>query len=208
LVHVRFTGKMLDLLIEIDANMYKLCVMMEGKERVMYVELLKALYRMVRAARLFWEKLSGKLLEWGFTPNPYNPCVVNKMIKGKQLTVAWHIDDLKASHVLSTVVDKFIEDMESEFGKETPINKSHRKVHDYLGMKLDFSKPSEVMVTMIDYIKAVLHNAPKEMCGRVVTMAACHLFQVNSMNPVYLGEEKAEIYVRIVMQLLFLSQCA
>jgi hypothetical protein len=27
------------------------------------------------------------------------------------------------------------------------------------------------------------------------------------MNPVYLGEEKAEIYVRTVMQLLFLSQC-
>jgi len=85
LVHVRFTGKMLDLLIEIDADMYEPCVVMEGKERVMYVELLKALYGTVRAARLFWEKLSGKLLEWGFTPNPYDPCVMNKMIEGKQL---------------------------------------------------------------------------------------------------------------------------
>lgn len=123
LVHVRFTRKMLDLLIKIDAEMYKPCVVIEGKERVMYVELLKALYGTVQAARLFWEKLSGKLLEWGFTPNPYDPCVMNKIIKGKQLTVAWHVDDLKASHVLSTVVDKFIEDMEREFGKETPINK-------------------------------------------------------------------------------------
>jgi hypothetical protein len=208
LVHVRFTGKMVDLLIEIDAEMYQPCVVMEGKERVMYVELLKALYGTVRAARLFWEKLSGKLLEWGFVPNPYDPCVMNKIVEGKQLTVAWHVDDLKASHVMSTVVDKFIEDMEREFGKETPINKSRGKVHDYLGMTLDFSKPGEVTVTMIDYIKAVLHNAPKEMRGRAVTPAATHLFQVNSINPVYLGEEKAEIYVRIVMQLLFLSQRA
>jgi hypothetical protein len=55
----------------------------------MYVELLKA--GTVRAARLFWEKLTAKLvLDWGFTANPYNPCVMNKIISGTQLTVAWH----------------------------------------------------------------------------------------------------------------------
>jgi hypothetical protein len=208
LVHIRFTGKMVDLLLEIDPDMYGPCVVREGKEKVMYVELLKALYGTVRAARLFWEKLSGKLLEWGFTPNPYDPCVMNKMVDDKQLTVAWHVDDLKVSHVLSTVVDQFIKDMEDEFGKETPINKSRGKVHDYLGMTLDFSKPGEVTVTMIDYIKTILHDAPKEMRGKAVTPAATHLFQVNTVNPVHLGEEKAETYVRVVMQLLYLSQRA
>jgi hypothetical protein len=44
LVHVRFTGKMVDLLLEIDQKMYGPCVVKEGKETVMYVELLKALY--------------------------------------------------------------------------------------------------------------------------------------------------------------------
>jgi hypothetical protein len=63
LVHVWFTGKMVDLVMEIDQNMYGPCVVKEGKETVMYVELLKALYGTVRAARLFWEKLTGKLLE-------------------------------------------------------------------------------------------------------------------------------------------------
>jgi hypothetical protein len=207
-VHIRFTGKMVDMLLEIDPDMYGPCVTMERNEKVMYVELLKALYGTVRAARLFWEKLSGKLIEWGFTPNPYDTCVMNKMIDGKQLTVAWHVDDLKASHVLSTVVDQFIKDLEDEFGKEAPLNKSRGKIHDYLGMRLDFSKPGEVTVTMIDYIKSVLHDVPKEMRGRAVTPAATHLFQVNSVNPVYLGEEKAETYVRVVMQLLFLSQRA
>ena len=93
LVHVRFTGKMVELLLEIDREMYEPCVATEGNQKVMYVELLKALYGMLRAARLFWEKLSGKLKEWGFSMNPYDPCVANKMVNGRQLTVAWHVDD-------------------------------------------------------------------------------------------------------------------
>jgi hypothetical protein len=134
---------------------------------------------------------------------------MNKMIDGKQLTIAWHVDDLKALHVLSTVIDQFIKDLEDEFRKEAPLNKSRGKIHDYLGMKLDFSKPGEVTVTiMIDYIKSVLHDLPKEMCGKAITPAAAHLFQVNLTNPVYLDEVKAETYVRVVMQWLFLSQRA
>jgi hypothetical protein len=39
------------------------------------------------------------------------------------------------------VVDQFIADMEREFGKEAPLNKLRSKIHDYLGMTLDFSKP-------------------------------------------------------------------
>jgi hypothetical protein len=133
LVHVRFTGKMVDLLMEINQRMYGPCIVKEeGKETVMYVELLKALYGTIRAAQLFWEKLTGKLLEWGFTANPYDPCVMNKIVEGTQLTVTWHVDDLKVSHAKSSVVDQFIDDMEGEFGKETPLNKSRGKVHDYL----------------------------------------------------------------------------
>jgi hypothetical protein len=44
LVHVWFTGKMVDLLMEIDQNMYGPCIVKEGEETVMYVKLIKALY--------------------------------------------------------------------------------------------------------------------------------------------------------------------
>lgn len=54
LVHVQFTGKMVELILEIDWKMYKPCVTMECGEKVMYVELLKALYGTLRAAWLFW----------------------------------------------------------------------------------------------------------------------------------------------------------
>ena len=116
------------------------------------------------------------------------------MVQGKQLMVAcWHIDDLKVSHKVSTVGDQFITDMEDEFGKEMPLNKSWGKIHDYLGMTLDFSKQGEVTFMMIDYIKSILHNAPKEMCSHAATLATNHLFEVNNTDPVYLNADKAEI---------------
>jgi hypothetical protein len=79
---------MADLLLEIDPEMYIPCIIYEGNEKVIYVKLLKALYGTLRAARLFWEKLSKQLMEWGFAINPYDQCMANKMIQGKQCTVA------------------------------------------------------------------------------------------------------------------------
>ena len=105
-------------------------------------------------------------------------------------------------------MDQFIMDMENEFGKDTLINKSYSKVLNYLGMTLDFTKPGEVTITMIDYIKSMLHNAPKKMHGRAVTLATNHLFEINNTNPMYLNTNKAVIYVWLIMLLLFLSQCA
>ena len=55
LVHVRFVGKMVELLLEIDRPLYEPYVTCERGEKVLYVRLLKALYGTIRAARLFYE---------------------------------------------------------------------------------------------------------------------------------------------------------
>ena len=207
LVHVRFTGAMVTLLLEIDHEMYKDYVVVEKGERVMYVELLKALYGTLRAACLFWQKLSKQLIdEWGFTPNKYDDCVVNKMINGQQMTVVWHIDNLKVSHVEATEVEKFVQQMEETFGLETPLTVSCGRVHDYLGMTLDFHTKGEVQINMEHYIDMMLQDAPEEMKGTATTPAAPHLFKVNNKDPQLLGPEKKKIFVHLVMQGLYLSQ--
>ena len=41
---------------------------------------------------------------------------------------------------------------------------THRgKVHDYLGMIVDFSEKGKVMVNMIEYIKTIIGNFPEEI---------------------------------------------
>ena len=44
----------------------------------------------------------------GFEVDPYDSCVATKMINGSQMTVTWHVNDLKISHKESTEVTKFI----------------------------------------------------------------------------------------------------
>ena len=207
LVHVQFTGAMVNMLLQIDHEMYKDYVMIERGEWVMYMELLKALYGTLRAGHLFWQKLSKQLIDvWGFVPNKYDDCVVNKMINGHQMTVVWHVDDLKVSHMDAGEVEKFVQQMEETFGKDTPLTVSCGQVHDYLGMTLDFRNKGEVCINMEHYIDMTLQDAPKEMEGISSMPAAPHLFKTNSKDPQLLGTEQKKIFVHPVMQGLYVSQ--
>ena len=185
---------MVNMLLQIDNEMYKDYVMMEKGEQVMYMELLKALYGTLRAARLFWQKLSKQLIDvWGFTRNKYDDCVVNKTINGHQMTVVWHMDNLKVSHMEAKEVEKFIKQMEETFGKDTPLSVSCGKIHDYLEMTLDFRNKGEVQIDMEHYIDMMLQDAPKDMEGVSNTPAAVHLFKMNSEDPKLLGNEQKKI---------------
>ena len=80
---------------------------------MLYVIALNAIYGIMKAALLFCQKFVGDLITIGFELNPYNPCVANKNINGKQLTLVWHVDDIKASNVETEVVTR-IEKMAQE----------------------------------------------------------------------------------------------
>ena len=72
---------------------------------------------MLVPAMLFYHKLTKALLSYGFELNPYDPCVVNKMVNGEQLTVCWNVDNLKSSHIDSKVNDKFLQWIKDTFGQ-------------------------------------------------------------------------------------------
>ena len=123
---------------------------------MLYLELLKALYGTLRAARLLWEKLSGKLQEWRIW--------VNKMINGKQCTIGWHVDDVRCSYVDPMVVDHMIDLMSEEL------------LH--LGTKFDLTKDGAVTIDMSDHVKKIVAEMPEEMVGKTPTPAANHLFKI------------------------------
>eukprot|EP00957_Ditylum_brightwellii_P117989 8999136-Ditylum_brightwellii.AAC.1 len=98
------------------------------------------------------------------------------MANRKQLTVVWHVDDLKISHVNPKVVDKFLEWLTSKYRK---LRKTRGKVHEYLGMKLDFLSPSKMKVSMKEYIQESIDEFQEELGKAYTSPAADHLFQVN-----------------------------
>ena len=116
---------------------------------------------------------------WRFVINPYNPCVVNKVINGLQFTIMWHVDDLKMSPIDHRVLDAFVGDLNQVFGKESPVVAHKGPRHDYLGITLDYSSLGKMVVDMKQYIDKVLLETPPDIKGVAQTPAGEHLFKVN-----------------------------
>jgi Reverse transcriptase (RNA-dependent DNA polymerase) len=65
IVHMRLEGTMADLVVKLSPETYESFVIKEKGKNVLYVQLKKALYGTLRAALLFWKKLTEVLRSWG-----------------------------------------------------------------------------------------------------------------------------------------------
>jgi len=203
-VHMQLEGKMAELVVQLDRALYTKYLTEENGKLVIYVQLKKALYGTLKAPLLFWKHLSAKLIGWGFAANPYDSCVVNN---GAQCTILWHVDDLKISHVNPDVVTEVIKLLEAEYGKGAPLSIKRSKIHNYLGMTLDYSMPGKVKFLMLDYIDNMLAELPDDMLGESPTPAPTHLFEVNP-DAAKLSPENAKLFHHNTAKLLFLCKRA
>ena len=107
---LRLDGILAELMVKVTPYLYREYVTTNAKGKpVLYVQLEKAVYGMMKSALLFYRKLVADLLSLGFEINPYDPCVANKIINGKQMTIFWHVDDLFICHVNPIVVTSFLD---------------------------------------------------------------------------------------------------
>ena len=95
-----------DILCEIDP-IYRDYMATEGNQKVLYVHITQAIYRMVVSAMLFYHKLTRALLSYSFELNPYDLCVASKMVNSE--TICWHMDDHKSSHINPIVNDECLQ---------------------------------------------------------------------------------------------------
>jgi hypothetical protein len=102
--------------------------------------------------------------------NPYDSCVANKVVNQKQMTVCWHVADLKVLHCNPNQVTIFGEWLSKKYGVAVATHQG--KVHDYLDMIFDFLAKGKVMVTMMEYIKNIIKDFPEEITGTKASPAA------------------------------------
>jgi hypothetical protein len=155
---MKITGVLVDLLVETAPEVYGPYVVFENGKKVLYVQVLKALYGMLIAALMWYKQFRGDLEKEGFKFNSYDPCVANKMVNKKQHTVRFHVDDLMSSHEDTKVNDEFLKWLNKMYGKVGEVKATRGKVHDYLGMNFDFSEKGKVKIDMINYMKAMVND--------------------------------------------------
>ena len=171
-------GKLSDMMVQVYLIMYRKYVTYSPKgQDILYVKLSKALYGMLRAALLFYKILRSDLENMGSEINPYDPCLANTMVNSHQMTICWHVEDLKVSHKDDNAVTALAEKLAELYGPKTTV--SHGKVHEYLGMDIDWaSVPGTMIVSMIKYLHKVFEELPEVLRGTKASPDGDHLFTV------------------------------
>ena len=202
-VLVRLQGPAVEALLRINYEKYGNFVIQEKRKKVLYVQLLKVMYGTLTAPILWYQLFADTLLSKGFTINPFDLCVANKSVNGKQLTICWYVDDLKVSHEDETVVRATIAELEEDFGK---MNVVYGKDHVYLGMNLKI-KDGTVSITMKDYLEEALQAYGEPINSSATTPANRNLHVIDE-NAELLPNEKAERFHHIVAKLLHVAKRA
>jgi hypothetical protein len=116
MVFIKIRGILVDIQVEISPDVYKSYVSKDKKGMKQFlVQYQNALYGTMVASLLYYKKLVKSLTDIYFVINPYNPCAANKKIEGKHMTIFFHVDDCKLSHLKTKVMDSMIEYLQKEY---------------------------------------------------------------------------------------------
>lgn len=213
---IKIKGILVDVLLEIAPDVYMDYVHTDKRgNKILIAECLNAIYGTMIAGLLYYVKFCGTLQRLGFKPNPYEPCVHNREIEGKQQTICFHVDDCKASHAEAKVNDELEEELRKEYEHIMEDGSGRMKVqrgpkHEYLGMSLDYSEKGVCKITMPKFLKETMSEyrvAMPASSGTKPNPAPKDLFTVDADCPKLEGRRKA-LFHSLVAKILFATKRA
>ncbi len=222
-VIICITGVIVDWLVKVSPKVYALYVATNSRgEKSLLVECYNAIYGTMVAGLLYYRKFSSSLKKKGFTVNPYDPCVWNRDIKGKHMTICFHVNDCKILHLDPRVVDYTIAWLHEEYKSvftdgSSKMKVARGKVHKYLGMTLEFATPKIVKVTMLEYVDEIVGSWDKACSElndgynivsghkRIATAAPNNLFKVDE-DAVKLDQVRAKAFHNITAKDIYVTK--
>ena len=205
---MKITGSLVDILINKDPLKYGGYAVFENGKKVLYLKVLRAIYGMLQSALLWYRKFRSDLEGNGFIFNSYDGCVANKVMKGSQMTVRFHVDDCMSSHIKPKANDEFLKWLNKQYGEHGEVKAVRGQVHDYLGMTFHFGN-GEVKIDMVEYVENMLEEFPVKFSssdGVTPAVAGIDLFKEDLSKKLDMNQR--EQFHRTVAKALFLCKRA
>ena len=206
-VLMRLVGNFVDIMCKVNPDHTKNVIYENGK-KVLYLEVLQAIYGCIESALRWYELYSETLSKEGFVINPYDKCVANKIINGKQCTIVWYVDDNKISHEDPKVVTEIIDLMKKHFGDLT-VTRGNK--HRFLGMNLTINKKNSIEIEMKDQLQETIDmfvlSEGSKVTEEVTSPARSRLRDVNPEG-IALSKDKKDAFHSIVQKLLWIMKRA
>lgn len=202
---LKLKGEFVDIMCRVN-NEHLNNVRYEKNEKVLYLKVDRAIYGCIESALMWYKMFTEILEEMGFKINPYDKCVANKMINGKQCTIVWYVDDVKISHMDQTVLDDITTKMQEHFG---PMEIIKGNEHSYLGMNITINRSRKVIeIEMKQQLLETIEAFNDEVPDKVSSPAARHIFDTRDGDVEKLCKEKAENFHHITAKLLHIMKRA
>jgi len=97
-VMVKLMNEKVDIMCRVESKYRDYVIRGKNGRKTLFMKLNKALYGCMKSAIIWYETFVTTLKGLDFKLNPYDPCVANLKVNGKQLTIAWYVDDTKIRH--------------------------------------------------------------------------------------------------------------
>ena len=167
-------GHLCEIMKRIDPKLYRKFITKDKKgNSVLYEQLYKSLYGLLRSAILFYIKLRNELENYGFVMNSFDPCDFNK--NTGEHTIIFHVDDVLASHKNQVENTKLLIYLNRIYGDGVTFQRGKKLT--YLGMDMDYTERGVLHVSMLPYIDSILEGFP-EIQNTSPTPAAERLFKM------------------------------
>ena len=202
-VLIKLNDEEVDIMCKVNKE-YENYVVMEGKRKILYMQLNKALYGCMKSAIIWYVTFVETLKGLGFQLNPYDPCVANLTVDDETLTIVWYVDDCKISHKDPKVVDWLIAEIEKRHDKMTV---TRGKKHVFVGMTIEFLGEGKVLIMLGDYLQECIDVSGIDVSEGAKTPATKNLFNVDESSPL-LCKMKHDLFHHIVAKLLFVAKRA
>ena len=151
--------------------------------------------------------LTSTLRGLGFTLNPYDLCVANKIINGNQCTICCYVDDLLITHVDENVLTELKEQLEKEYGEMSNVICGDELT--FLGIDIKIVRSDKTArLTMTSHLQDAVNDFEKisDLDSKtVMTPAKSNLFEVNP-SAVKVNDRKMTAFRSIVMKLLYVAK--
>ena len=201
-VLMRLDKFLTSVLLELDPS-YQQYVRKDG---TCIVQLTKALYGTIQAAKAWYDKISQDLIGLGFTINPADICCFNRVDSdGKQTTIIIHVDDLFITGPSELSLDSTIAEIDNLYtDAEQSITIQRGKIIEYVGMVFNFETVGKVRVSMDNYVIDLLSDL-EYIPGAAETPAKSDLFQVRP-DAEQLGDDQREQFHSTMAKIMYLAK--
>jgi len=170
----------------------------------MLVELLKALYGLPEAAKLWYIHLRKALLEIGYKCSSSDPCLFHREKDGEKSTLCLYVDDMLHTYTGEKLYKELHDGLAARYEQVTVQKLEKGKNISYLGMDLRVnSVTGGIQVSMPSYVREILEVSGVK--GKAKTPANNDLFDIDPKAK-KLDAEDAEKFVSLLMKLMYLAK--